>query len=433
MGFNFGNFAGGVAKTWDSKAIGGAINQGMLNSDIQAANDKAEEDKAALEHLQKAQEKQAIRVQDDTMDTPQTIDAGSKKVSDDWIKKQQEASTNNRTQAIKDAYTKWKSPEAYNNYLKSEAEGSKASFEKFVTDGKMAFAQELRDLRNNKGAMVEKAIEMGQLPKGSVFDEKSGQVMVPGQNGQMQVMPIDDGTINSFMDSYELQGWRKFATGMDDYLEGQLAEVTLKTKGDQIEAAGLKNDKTKAEIQYLKDRGAAAKFAAANKSGVKGGERTGKYTYKEVEDGDAIQLDPSGKPTGLKLGPNGDLYEGAFGNYENYQKAASMASDLGIARQVNRETGEERYMFDGKAYPNYFKAYGVAKSKGSPKKEAVKTTLLSKEQINKLSQQNQAQRKYLSENPEAKAAQEAVNTSQLWSPRFAIDPSGYVRSAQEDR
>ena len=41
MGFNFGNFAGGVAKTWDSKAIGGAINQGMLNSDIQAANDKA--------------------------------------------------------------------------------------------------------------------------------------------------------------------------------------------------------------------------------------------------------------------------------------------------------------------------------------------------------------------------------------------------------
>ena len=342
------------------------------------------------------------------MDTPQTIDAGSKKVSDDWIKKQQEASTNNRTQAIKDAYTKWKSPEAYNNYLKSEAEGSKASFEKFVTDGKMAFAQELRDLRNNKGAMVEKAIEMGQLPKGSVFDEKSGQVMVPGQNGQMQVMPIDDGAINSFMDSYELQGWRKFATGMDDYLKGQLAEVTLKTKGDQIEAAGLKNDKTKAEIQYLKDRGAAAKFAAANKSGVKGGERTGKYTYKEVEDGDAIQLDPSGKPTGLKLGPNGDLYEGAFGNYENYQKAASMASDLGIARQVNRETGEERYMFDGKAYPNYFKAYGAAKSKGSPKKEAVKTTLLSKEQINKLSQQNQAQRKYLSENPEAKAAQEAV-------------------------
>lgn len=153
-----------------------------------------------------------------------------------------------RKEAIQSSFLRYMGPEAYNDYLKSEAEGSKASFEKFITDGKMSFAKELRDLRNNKAAMVEKAVEMGKLPRGSVFDPKSGQVLTPGKKGQMVPMPISDADINNFMDSYELQGWRRFGAGVDDFLKGQQAEVAFATKGDQIKAAKLANAKTLSDI-----------------------------------------------------------------------------------------------------------------------------------------------------------------------------------------
>lgn len=370
MSFDFGSFAGGVSKTWDSKAIGGAINQGMLNQDVQAAEDKAKEDQAALEHLKKAQAEKGHRVQDDTGEMFSY--GASRAVDDDWAKKQQERSANNRTEAIKTAYTKWKSPEAYNNYLKSEAEGSKASFEKFVTDGKMSFAKELRDLRSNKAAMVEKAVEMGQLPQGSAFDPKSGQVLTPGQNGQMVPMPISDADINSFMDSYELQGWRKFGAGMDDFLKGQQAEIALATKGDQIDAAGLKNKKTRAEIDYLNNRGKAAIIAAGSK-GKGGVAKPGKFTYKDSQDGNFIQLGPDGRPTGIMLDANGQPYESAFGSMEGYQKAVAQAPQLGITKQVNQETGEERYVVNGKAFPNFYQAFSAASKSGGSKKEAIKS------------------------------------------------------------
>ena len=426
MSFDFGSFAGGVSKTWDSKAIGGAINQGMLNQDVQAAEDKAKEDQAALEHLKKAQAEKGHRVQDDTGEM--FTYGASRAVDDDWVKKQQERSANNRTEAIKTAYTKWKSPEAYNAYLKSEAEGSKASFEKFVTDGKMGFAKELRDLRNNKAAMVEKAVEMGQLPQGSVFDPKSGQVLTPGQNGQMVPMPISDADINSFMDSYELQGWRKFGAGMDDFLKGQQAEITLATKGDQIEAAGLKNKKTQAEIDFLNKKGKAAIIAAGSK-GTGGTAKPGKFTYRDNPSGDPIQLGPDGRPTGLMLGPNGQTYEGAFGSMENYQKAVAQAPQLGITRQTNQETGEERYVVNGKTFPNFYQAFSAASKSGGSKKEAIKTSpTLSPAEKAKRAQQNKAQRAQLANDDDAQMAIKSVDGSRV-PKKAAIDLSKY----QEDK
>lgn len=286
MSFDFGSFAGGVSKTWDSKAIGGAINQGMLNQDVQAAEDKAKEDQAALEHLKKAQAEKGHRVQDDTGEM--FTYGASRAVDDDWVKKQQERSANNRTEAIKTAYTKWKSPEAYNTYLKSEAEGSKASFEKFITDGKMGFAKELRDLRNNKAAMVEKAVEMGKLPRGSVFDPKSGQVLTPGKKGQMVPMPISDADINNFMDSYELQGWRRFGAGVDDFLKGQQAEVAFATKGDQIKAAKLANAKTLSDIHL---NGARSHYYGVSADEM---QKNGDLT-RGIKFGNAIDGTPGGK------------------------------------------------------------------------------------------------------------------------------------------
>lgn len=427
MSFDFGSFAGGVSKTWDSKAIGGAINQGMLNQDVQAAEDKAKEDQAALEHLKKAQAEKGHRVQDDTGEM--FTYGASRAVDDDWVKKQQERSANNRTEAIKTAYTKWKSPEAYNTYLKSEAEGSKASFEKFVTDGKMGFAKELRDLRNNKAAMVEKAVEMGQLPQGSVFDPKSGQVLTPGQNGQMVPMPISDADINSFMDSYELQGWRKFGAGMDDFLKGQQAEIALATKGDQIEAAGLKNKKTQAEIDYLNQSG-KAKIIAANRKGTGGGTaKPGKFTYRDTPEGNSIQLGPDGRPTGIMLDSNGQPYEGAFGSMENYQKAVVQAPQLGITKQVNQETGEERYVVNGKAFPNFYQAFSAASKSGGSKKEAIKTSpTLSPAEKAKRAQQNKAQRAQLANDDDAQMAIKSVDGSRV-PKKAAIDLSKY----QEDK
>lgn len=427
MSFNFGSFAGGVSKTWDSKAIGGAINQGMLNQDVQAAEDKAKEDQAALEHLKKAQAEKGHRVQDDTGEM--FTYGASRAVDDDWVKKQQERSANNRTEAIKTAYTKWKSPEAYNDYLKSEAEGSKASFEKFVTDGKMSFAKELRDLRSNKAAMVEKAVEMGQLPQGSVFDPKSGQVLTPGQNGQMVPMPISDADINSFMDSYELQGWRKFGAGMDEFLKGQQAEITLATKGDQIEAVGLKNKETKAKIKYLGDAG-KAKIIAANRKGTGGGTaKPGKFTYRDTPEGNSIQLGPDGRPTGIMLDSNGQPYEGAFGSTENYQKAVAQAPQLGITKQVNQETGEERYVVNGKAFPNFYQAFSAASKSGGSKKEAIKTSpTLSPAEKAKRAQQNKAQRAQLANDDDAQMAIKSVDGSRV-PKKAAIDLSKY----QEDK
>lgn len=409
MSFDFGSFAGGVSKTWDSKAIGGAINQGMLNQDVQAAEDKAKEDQAALEHLKKAQAEKGHRVQDDTGEM--FTYGASRAVDDDWVKKQQERSANNRTEAIKTAYTKWKSPEAYNNYLKSEAEGSKASFEKFVTDGKMGFAKELRDLRNNKAAMVEKAVEMGQLPQGSVFDPKSGQVLTPGQNGQMVPMPISDADINSFMDSYELQGWRKFGAGIDDFQKGLQAEIALATKGDQIEAVGLKNKETKAKINYLNTKGKADLITAGNK-GKGTPKKPGKFTYQNSPTGDPIQMDELGKPTGLKLSPDGQLYEGAFGDYAAYQNAVSKAAELGITRQTNQETGGERYVVNGKAFPNFYQAFSAASKSGGKKKQTTKTApTLSPAEIAKRTQQNKGQREQLGNDDDAQMAIKSVDGS----------------------
>lgn len=427
MSFDFGSFAGGVSKTWDSNAIGGAINQGMLNQDVQAAEDKAKEDQAALEHLKKAQAEKGHRVQDDTGEM--FTYGASRAVDDDWVKKQQERSANNRTEAIKTAYTKWKSPEAYNTYLKSEAEGSKASFEKFITDGKMSFAKELRDLRSNKAAMVEKAVEMGQLPQGSVFDPKSGQVLTPGQNGQMVPMPISDADINSFMDSYELQGWRKFGAGMDEFLKGQQAEITLATKGDQIEAVGLKNKETKAKIKYLGDAG-KVKIIAANRKGTGGGTaKPGKFTYRDTPEGNSIQLGPDGRPTGIMLDSNGQPYEGAFGSTENYQKAVAQAPQLGITKQVNQETGEERYVVNGKAFPNFYQAFSAASKSGGSKKEAIKTSpTLSPAEKAKRAQQNKAQRAQLANDDDAQMAIKSVDGSRV-PKKAAIDLSKY----QEDK
>lgn len=337
MSFDFGSFAGGVSKTWDSKAIGGAINQGMLNQDVQAAEDKAKEDQAALEHLKKAQAEKGHRVQDDTGEM--FTYGASRTVDDDWVKKQQERSANNRTEAIKTAYTKWKSPEAYNNYLKSEAEGSKASFEKFVTDGKMGFAKELRDLRSNKAAMVEKAVEMGQLPKGSVFDPKSGQVLTPGQNGQMVPMQISDADINSFMDSYELQGWRKFGAGMDDFLKGQQAEIALATKGDQIEAAGLKNKETKAKINYLDRRGKAAIIAAGSKGTTGGTPKPRKVKLGDPdENGTQLERDAeTQQPTGYSTDARGNRWPNEFPTNQAYQEALAVAQKAGVQIVQNKE------------------------------------------------------------------------------------------------
>ena len=253
MGFNFGNFAGGVAKTWDSKAIGGAINQGMLNSDIQAANDKAEEDKAALEHLQKAQEKQAIRAQDDTMDAPQTIDAGSKKVSDDWIKKQQEASTNNRTQAIKDAYTKWKSPEAYNNYLKSEAEGSKASFEKLFTDTKMNLTKQFQlwDSGTPEGNqdMFAAAQKQGLIPEGATFDPKNMTMTAPGEDGKPVVTQITPDMISRTKDALQLNSLK----GLYKLDPGQRKAISDMTVAENTEDARIESERLKPKLAKSAD------------------------------------------------------------------------------------------------------------------------------------------------------------------------------------
>lgn len=413
MSFDFGSFAGGVSKAWDSKAIGGAINQGMLNRDVQAAEDKAKEGRAALEHLRKAGETAGKAIQTfDEKGNPQTVKSRAIDTYDgklDWSTQQSRRVESDRTQAIKEAYTKWKSPEAYNNYLKSEAEGSKASFEKYITDGKMAFAQELRDLRGNKAAMVQKAIEMGELPKGSVFDEKSGQVMVPGQNGRMQVMPIDDSAINGFMDKYELQGWRRFGTGIDDYLKGQQAEVALATKGDQIAAAGLKNDKTRAEINFLKEKGAAAREAA--KGGGKGGTgKPGKHTYLDLQDGSKLQLGPDGTPTGMALSPQGALYETDFGSSQAYQEAVSKGQELGIQRIVDQNSGEAAFAVGGKVYPNYFTAYKYASTRAGQKKgkSGKQAIPLSKEDQAKMSKANKAQRAALESDSDAQQAKTAA-------------------------
>lgn len=359
MSFDFGSFAGGVSKTWDSKAIGGAINQGMLNRDIQAAEDKAKEDQAALEHLKKAQAEKGYRVQDDTGET--FTYGASRTVGDDWVKKQQERSANNRTEAIKTAYTKWKSPEAYNDYLKSEAEGSKASFEKFVTDGKMSFAKELRDLRSNKAAMVEKAVEMGQLPQGSVFDPKSGQVLTPGQNGQMVPMPISDADINNFMDSYELQGWRKFGAGMDDFLKGQQAEITLATKGDQIEAAGLKNKETKAKIKYLGDIG-KAKLIAASQKGTTGGTVKPRKVKLDDPDENGTRLERDAEtqqPTGYSTDARGSRWPNEFPTNQAYQEALAVAKKAGVQIVQNKE-GAIAYQAGNKRFNSLSQANAFA-------------------------------------------------------------------------
>jgi hypothetical protein len=359
MSFDFGSFAGGVSKTWDSKAIGGAINQGMLNQDVQAAEDKAKEDQAALEHLKKAQAEKGHRVQDDTGEM--FTYGASRAVDDDWVKKQQERSANNRTEAIKTAYTKWKSPEAYNAYLKSEAEGSKASFEKFVTDGKMSFAKELRDLRSNKAAMVEKAVEMGQLPKGSVFDPKSGQVLTPGQNGQMVPMPISDADINSFMDSYELQGWRKFGAGVDDFLKGQQAEIALATKGDQIEAAGLKNKETKAKINYLDRRGKAAIIAAGSKGTTGGAAKPRKVKLGDPdENGTQLERDAeTQQPTGYSTDARGSRWPNEFPTNQAYQEALAVAKKAGVEIIQNKE-GAIAYQAGSKRFNSLSQANAYA-------------------------------------------------------------------------
>lgn len=272
-----------------------------------------------------------------------------------------EDAASRQKEAIQSSFLRHMGPEAYNDYLKSEAEGSKASFEKFIIDGKMGFAKELRDLRNNKAAMVEKAVEMGQLPQGSVFDPKSGQVLTPGQNGQMVPMPISDADINNFMDSYELQGWRKFGAGMDDFLKGQQAEITLATKGDQIEAAGLKNKETKAKIKYLGDVG-KAKLIDASKKGTTGGTVKPRKVKLDDPDENGTRLERDAEtqqPTGYSTDARGSRWPNEFPTNQAYQEALAVAKKAGVEIIQNKE-GAIAYQAGNKRFNSLSQANAFA-------------------------------------------------------------------------
>lgn len=246
------SFAGGVANSMPRGMDYGIkmrdiYDKRQLRSKFAGAEQKYDEDQKALDHLKSFQSKapQEVQVPDGKggFETHRT-----RAISNADLEKYRQLSATNRDQTQKQAFLQHGSPEQYMDFQIKQGQVSKANFEKFIIDGKMGFAKELRDLRNNKAAMVEKAVEMGKLPRGSVFDPKSGQVLTPGKKGQMVPMPISDADINNFMDSYELQGWRRFGAGVDDFLKGQQAEVAFATKGDQIKAAKLANAKTLSDI-----------------------------------------------------------------------------------------------------------------------------------------------------------------------------------------
>lgn len=319
MSFDFGNFAGGVAKTWDSKAIGGAINQGMLNQDVQAAEDKAKEDQAALEHLRKAQAEKGHRVQDDTGEM--FTYGASRTVDDDWIKKQQERSANNRTEAIKTAYTKWKSPEAYNNYLKSEAEGSKADFEKMFTDTKMSLTKkfQLWDSGTPEGnqAMFAEAQKQGLVPAGATFDPKAMTLTMPGQNGVPVVKQITPDMINSTRDALQL-GCLKGLFRLDPAQRKAISDmhVAEKTEGDRIRKAGLENDQIVNNMENNNRRTAAIEYnAKTHRIGTLGNFGLGLVDRLGGRFDPSAKVGKDGKMTNsagasVLLKPNGQYFQG---------------------------------------------------------------------------------------------------------------------------
>lgn len=123
MGFDWGGFAGGIAKTWDGKATGEAINQGRLNAKVKKAEDELAYSKKFAEDVKK----NGIRRNNDggepNAKTQAVPTAEEKKQALDqdrlWAETQLANADVAHETAIKDAYLTHKSPEAYEKYKTS--------------------------------------------------------------------------------------------------------------------------------------------------------------------------------------------------------------------------------------------------------------------------------------------------------------------------
>lgn len=293
-----------------------------------------------------------------------------------------------RDKAIKDSYLRWMGQEAYDEYKMNQSKVSEADFKRTLFEGRKNILDRVAQINKDPQAGLQLAIESGVFPQGTTLDPKT-MIATKPDGTTMQITPQ---MYNGFVRDWQRDQAMNLITSLGEVFEAD-------TYGDRIKAIKLGNDKI---INDMKNNDAKtaqgwelveAKKKIADKYNTKNG---GKLTYRTLDDGSAVQLDQNGKPTGMKMSANGELYEAAFKSFDGYQTAVTQGEKMGIQKVVNKDTGEQAFRYNGKLFPNYFSAFSQASKQGVKEKKSDKTVKpLSKEEQAKRKKANEVQRKAL--------------------------------------
>ncbi len=158
-----------------------------------------------------------------------------------------------RDRATKDSFLHYEGAEAYNNYLKSEAEGSKATFEKLFTDTKMNLTKQFQlwDSGTPEGnqAMFAAAQKQGLIPKGATFDPKNMTMTAPGDDGKPVVTQITPDMISRTKDALQLNSLK----GLYKLDPGQRKAISDMTVAENTEDARIESERLKPKIAKSAD------------------------------------------------------------------------------------------------------------------------------------------------------------------------------------
>ncbi|WP_251570861.1 hypothetical protein [Parasutterella muris] len=158
-----------------------------------------------------------------------------------------------RDRATKDSFLHYEGAEAYNNYLKSEAEGSKASFEKLFTDTKMNLTKQFQlwDSGTPEGNqdMFAAAQKQGLIPEGATFDPKNMTMTAPGEDGKPVVTQITPDMIGRTKDALQLNSLK----GLYKLDPGQRKAISDMTVAENTEGARIETERLRPKLAKSAD------------------------------------------------------------------------------------------------------------------------------------------------------------------------------------
>jgi hypothetical protein len=369
MGFNFGSFAGGMAKTWNSSAIGGAINDYMSDSGVQDAKDQYEKD---MQDISDKTGQRIVRAQ--AADTPegqggagadgthvaqmsnaqiqgladpkareyftkfyqQNADAGNagvQRYSESDLNQMRSDAAAKRDKAIEDNVRYWKGSKGVADYYKNEASVSEAKLSRMLNDGKTAMLKEQEELSKDDQKLFSTAAGMGfgGLTSKDRYDAKTNSVLKVGADGKITQVPLTDDLRSQAKQFIQFNRTQSLVTSMSDMVAAQNYRFNQDTYNGRVAYENAKLPLAQRKVTAEERKAAAAEDAAAAQFYAKGvalrASEVGKDTAAAIPTPKGESATKETQKGGLR---HGEVEQGGMVYDKNGRAVAVRDKELGL-------------------------------------------------------------------------------------------------------